>query len=258
MSGSCTLLGVRVDALTAAEVGERISSAIAGGDRRLLGAHNLHSVYLYQRNPHLRTFYGIAHDVPIDSMALVGLARLLRYPVGRRHRTTSLDWIDSVLDKAVENQWRIFYFGSRPGVVEDGARAWRTNHPGLQIATAHGYIESGGKPANDELLAKIRAFSPHILMVGLGQPRQEKWIVENWQSVDASVVLMAGALIDYAAGAIPMPPRWLGRIGFEWLFRLCSEPRWLWRRYLVEPWFLVGLFARDLAGRLQGRQPRVE
>src|SRR5579872_3318848 len=126
MATSCTLLGIRVDALTIQEVVGRITSAVARGERRLLGAHNLHSVYLHQRNQYLKTFYRTADDIPIDSMALVLMARMLGYPVGRRHRTTSLDWIDAVLDQAVEHGWRIFYFGSRPGVIEDGARVWRT------------------------------------------------------------------------------------------------------------------------------------
>jgi len=106
---------------------------------------------------------------------------------------------------------------------------------------------------SQELIDKIRDYSPHILFVGLGQPRQEKWAVENWEDAGANVTIMAGALLDYASGAVPLPPRWVGRIGFEWLFRLCSEPRWLWRRYLVEPWFLLGLLARDVADRVQGR-----
>jgi N-acetylglucosaminyldiphosphoundecaprenol N-acetyl-beta-D-mannosaminyltransferase len=62
------------------------------------------------------------------------------------------------------------------------------------------------------------------------------------------VVLPCGACMDYVAGVIPAPPRWMGRFGIEWLYRLASEPRRLWRRYLVEPWALVPLFIRTLRG----------
>jgi N-acetylglucosaminyldiphosphoundecaprenol N-acetyl-beta-D-mannosaminyltransferase len=243
------MLGVHVDALTIPEITERIAASIAAQDHRLLGAHNLHSVHLYQENSAVRSFYDTAHYIPIDSMALVLLARLLGYRVTRNHRATSLDWIDSVLDAAVRNNWRVFYYGSRPGVIDDGADAWRTRHPGLQLATAQGPPRGCSESSNDELLNKIRAWSPHLLFVGLGQPRQEAWAIENWEAAGANVTVMAGALLDYAAGAVPLPPRWMGRIGFEWLFRLMTEPRWLWRRYLLEPWFLLGPIARDLAVR---------
>jgi N-acetylglucosaminyldiphosphoundecaprenol N-acetyl-beta-D-mannosaminyltransferase len=256
MAVDCKMLGVRVDALKLSEVRERIEAAVAAREPRLLGGHNLHSVYLYQRNPDVRAFYDAAHIVPSDSMALILLARLLGYRVTRDHRTTPLDWIDSVLDAAVQNNWRVFYYGSRPGVIDRSAEEWRRRHPGLQLALAQGPPRGCLEADNAALLEKIRAWSPHILFVGLGQPRQEKWAMENWRRTGANVTIMAGALLDYASGAVPMPPRWIGRLGFEWLFRLLSEPRWLWRRYLIEPWFLLGLAARDLSERVQGRGGR--
>lgn len=246
------MLGVRVDALTLPEVGERIAAAVTAEKPSMLGAHNLHSVYLYQRHSDVRAFYDTADIIPSDSMALVLLARLLGYRVTRDHRTTSLDWIDAVLDAAVRNGWRVFYYGSRQGVIDRGAEEWRRRHPGLQLAVAQGPPRGQMEADNAALLEKIHAWKPHLLFVGLGLPRQEQWAVENWREAGANVTLMAGALLDYAAGAVPMPPRWIGRVGFEWLFRLLSEPRWLWRRYLVEPWFLLGPAVRDIAGRVRG------
>ncbi len=160
------MLGVHVDALTIPEITERIAASIAAQDHRLLGAHNLHSIHLYQRNASVRSFYDTAQYIPIDSMALVLLARLLGYRVTRDHRATSLDWIDPVLEAAVRNNWRVFYYGSRPGVIDDGANAWRTRHPGLQLATAQGPPRGGSETSGGELLNKIRAWSPHILFGG--------------------------------------------------------------------------------------------
>ena len=247
MDGGCALLGVRVDPLSIDDLNLVVARAIAARTRVLIGCHNLHSIHLWHRDPQMQCFYARADHIHIDGMAVVWLARLLGHPVSRRHRVTWLDWIDPLLEAAVANRWRVFYFGSRPGVIDAGARVWRERHPGLQLATTHGFIESGGPEANRAALAAIRGFAPDILMVGMGQPRQEKWILDNWDAIRAHVIVTPGACIDYAAGAVPLPPRWMGRVGLEWLFRLCTEPRRMWRRYLLEPWTLVGLFARDLA-----------
>jgi N-acetylglucosaminyldiphosphoundecaprenol N-acetyl-beta-D-mannosaminyltransferase len=96
------------------------------------------------------------------------------------------------------------------------------------------------------VLELIRQHNPDVLIVGMGMPRQERWLLANHDKLAAPVLLTSGAAIDYVAGEIPTPPRWLGPLGLEWLYRLASEPRRLWRRYLLEPWFAVALFVRDL------------
>jgi N-acetylglucosaminyldiphosphoundecaprenol N-acetyl-beta-D-mannosaminyltransferase len=89
------------------------------------------------------------------------------------------------------------------------------------------------------VLQAINATSPDILLVGLGMPIQERWLMENWGFVKAKVALPVGALFDYLAGEIPRAPHWMTDHGLEWLGRLIVEPRRLWRRYLLgNPRFL--------------------
>ena len=83
-------------------------------------------------------------------------------------------------------------------------------------------------------------------MVGMSMPRQERWVLDNFERLNTNAILTAGATLDYAAGAVPTPPRWAGKLGLEWLFRLVAEPKRLWRRYLVEPWFLFFLLVADI------------
>jgi len=104
------------------------------------------------------------------------------------------------------------------------------------------------------VLAQIREFQPQVLMVGMGMPRQEYWILDNLPDIAANVVLTAGACFDYLAGVIPTPPRWLGKIGLEWIFRLWHEPRRLWKRYLWEPWLLLPLAPKDVLRRFKKRK----
>lgn len=118
----------------------------------------------------------------------------------------------------------------------------RAQYPELKIAAADGYFEATGDE-NNLVLQKIRDFAPEILMVGMGMPRQEHWIHDNFGRVGKAIMLPCGAAIDYVAGEVPTPPRWAGRFCLEWLCRLVTEPRRLWRRYLLEPWFLLFLTA---------------
>jgi N-acetylglucosaminyldiphosphoundecaprenol N-acetyl-beta-D-mannosaminyltransferase len=83
----------------------------------------------------------------------------------------------------------------------------------------------------------------------MGMPRQEHWIVDHLDKLSVNVILNGGAALDYFAGVIPTPPRWAGRLGLEWLFRLMAEPRRLWFRYLVEPWFIAYRLVIDMVSR---------
>lgn len=244
------MLGVELDAMDVADLHAEIEDAVASGERRVLANHNVHSVYLVHHDPAMRRFYEEAHRSHFDGMPLVWMARRLGYAVETRHRVTYVDWIAELAGRAAASGWRLFYLGGRRGVAATAAERLRRDHPGLQIATRPGYFDATpGSPENRAVLDSIAEFAPHVLLVGMGMPRQERWILANLEALEADVVLTAGACFDYLAGAIPTPPRWAGRLGLEWLFRLAREPRRLARRYLVEPWYVLGLFVRDLIAR---------
>ena len=99
---------------------------------------------------------------------------------------------------------------------------------------------------NEALVKRINAYRPDLLMVGMGMPRQEYWTQDNFSQLDVHVILSStGAALEYIAGAAPTPPRWAGRIGLEWMFRLAHEPRRLFSRYLIEPWYILLLLLMD-------------
>ncbi len=237
------LLGVIVEPLTIAELNGLIARAIEQKERWIIANHNLHSVYLYHRDPKMRAFFKKAQVIHIDGMPLVYWARILGYPVTKQQRVTYVDWVHPLMAATSANGWRVFYLGGKPGVAARAAEQLQEQYPGLIITTRHGYF---GPEKNDDVLREIATFRPHVLMVGMGMPRQEHWVLDNLERIQANAILTAGACFDYVAGEIPTPPRWMGRMGLEWLYRLFSEPKRLWWRYLVEPWALLPLFIKDL------------
>jgi N-acetylglucosaminyldiphosphoundecaprenol N-acetyl-beta-D-mannosaminyltransferase len=250
---ACELLGCKIHAIPALDLVSLIQESVESGAAGIIANHNLHSLYLYHHDQKLRRFYAKANWIHVDGMGVVLLARTLGIPLAPSTRITYVDLLPLILRRAQEQYWKIFYLGSKPGVAEKGFARLKQRFPRLRVATAHGYFEST-EEAKRELLNQIRAFAPNVLMVGMGMPLQEHWIAENYDKLGNAVILPCGAAIDYFAGAIPTPPRWAGRLGLEWLFRLRAEPTRLWKRYLVEPWFLLFLTASHWARAIRSNR----
>lgn len=244
------ILGVEVEGLTMTQLNEIVAASVNSRTRIVVGNHNLHSIYHYHHDRKMQAFYRLADRIHVDGMAVIGLGRLLGAPLRRAHRVTYIDWIGSLAKTAAEQGWRIFYLGSRPGVAERGAQALCRAYPELQIQTAHGYFNPDpASPDAHAVISAMEQWQPHLLITGMGMPRQEHWIVDHLDRIPANVILNGGAALDYFAGVVPTPPRWAGRLGLEWLFRLLAEPRRLWTRYLVEPWFILYKFMAELVFR---------
>ena len=244
------MLGTRVNALSLEELNAHVARIVRAGERKIFASHNLHSLYLLRDDAKLRTFYERADYIRIDGMAVVLLGRMLGLPLRRRHRVTYVDWLPHFMTEAVKQRWRVFYLGSKPDVVERGASVLRTRYPGLELSTAHGYFDTSRKSADSEkVIEAINTFRPHVLMVGMGMPLQQYWVLDHHEELAVNVISTSGAALDYVAGEIPIPPRWAGRLGVEWMFRLAAEPRRLASRYLIEPWFVLASLLAALVVR---------
>ena len=248
--GRVRLLGEPVDLITAPELMRFVGDAIASGRRAVIANHNLHSLYLLRRRPEMRAFYAMADLVELDSTPLVAWGRLLGLPISRAHRLTYLDWREQFWTEAHQRGWRVFYLGGSPGVAETAAARLSARYPGAAIGCRDGYFAPGD---NDAVVEAISAFRPDILFVGMGMPRQELWIAANADRLERGVVFSVGAAFDYEAGVQRSAPRWLGRVGLEWAFRLVTSPARLAARYLVEPWWLIPAAARDVLAALARR-----
>ena len=133
-------------------------------------------------------------------------------------------------------------------MAQAAARKLKQRYPGLNVVGVHhGYFD---RSENEAVVQKINAAAPDILLVGLGMPLQEYWLMENRHRLDASVALTGGAAFDYVSGRLRRGPRLLVSSGFEWLARLLIDPRRLWRRYLVgNPLFLLRVVRQRLGVR---------
>ncbi len=248
------LLGSDVDFLRPEEVLARLAERHGERQRTIVGYHNLHTLYVTRRERNIRDFYGQADIIYADGMPLILWARLLGQDVTRDHRMTLSSWAPAVLRNFEGQGWRLFYLGATAEACAKGMEAFRRMAPGLEIEARDGFFDARQDSAdNQALLSAIRTFRPDVLMIGMGTPRQERWILDNLDDLDLPIVWSVGAAIEYFAGTKARPPALIGRLGLEWLYRLLSEPRRLWYRYLVEPAFLMPAMAEDLRRRFAGR-----
>jgi N-acetylglucosaminyldiphosphoundecaprenol N-acetyl-beta-D-mannosaminyltransferase len=241
------MLGTSVHAVSFDDLLAIIDAALATNQRLILAHQNMHGAYVARRDPEFRRYIDAAHVVYPDGMSMVAAGRLLGLPFKREMRSTSVDFVWPLSEYAASHGYRLFFVGGKPGVAEQGAARLKAAHPNLAIETHHGYFDKAPSASeNQQVIEQINAFAPHLLIVGFGMPLQERWIADNYTRINAPIVWPIGALMDYLAGEIPTPPRWMGRTGLEWLYRVGAEPRRLWKRYIVEPWFLIPPLVGDL------------
>ena len=242
-----SLLNIWLNTLTIDDIKSLIAWHIQGDRKFVLANQNFHGLYIANRDEKARKFFASADYTHIDGTSLIILGKLAGLPFRLEHRCGYMDLFPDLLPEIVANGWRVFYLGSKADVLERALARLGASHPKLQIAGYHGFFEkTAGHPDNDQVIAKINEFRPNILFVGMGMPTQEHWIYDHLAAIDANAILHCGGLMDYIAGEILTPPRWLGPIGLEWFFRLCTEPRRLWRRYLIEPFAILPVIVKWL------------
>jgi N-acetylglucosaminyldiphosphoundecaprenol N-acetyl-beta-D-mannosaminyltransferase len=247
------VLGGAMDLVKSSEVFHFAGARISAGQKAIVANHNLHSLSLSRENAELRQFYSKSDLIEVDSIPLILWARLLGRPSRRFHRCTYLDWRDEFWTWVEQNNWRVFFVGGQPGVAEKAREKLCAERPGIRLETHHGYFDAqAGSRESEAVVRQVREFAPDILLVGMGMPIQESWILRNYDDLPACVMFTVGGAFDYEAGMQLACPRWLGQIGAEWLFRLLTRPSHF-VRYAIEPWRLIGPAISDLLRAIRRR-----
>jgi len=228
------LFHVPVACLTEAEVLERVRRfAASPGPHHVVTCDALCLVRAQKDAEFLRILQE-ADLVTADGAGVLWAARMLGLQIPAR--VSGVDLVDSLCGVAAKEGFKVYLLGARPGVAAEAAVRLQQRHPGLQIAGHyHGYFTAEEEPA---LLEEIRSCRPHLLLVGLGVPRQDKWIREHLAALEVPVGMGVGGSLDVISGRLPRSPEWMRRWGLEWLFRVLREPRRL-PRLLALPKLVV-------------------
>lgn len=200
---------------------------------------NVHSVISARRDAELATTLAGSEINTPDGMPLVWVLRSLGHK--GQTRVNGSDLTLRLIERGVAAGWRHYFYGATPETLARLTAALERGFPGVQIAGTFAPPFRALAPAERaDVLERVRASRPDIVWVGLGMPKQEKWMHEVHEALPGVVLVGIGAAFDFLAGTKAHAPRWMQERGLEWLFRLGSEPRRLWRRYLSSnPAFLA-------------------
>lgn len=239
------VLGVPISLVNLNRAVEHISGwAAAKSGAHTVFLREVASLMLAIEQPSLLELHEKASLVLADGTPLLWIGRLSGH--GKElGRIAGADLVDAVCHHSLTTGQTHYFYGGKPGVAQTMADSLSRKYPGLKVAgvwcppmlqIASDFRLSGASLAEAE---SIRASGADFVWVGISSPKQEYWMAEAAPVLGRGVLIGVGAAFDFHSGAIKRAPKWMRNNGLEWLHRLCSEPRRLWRRYLVlAPYFV--------------------
>ncbi len=230
--------GLPLASLTMRQVLDEVDRMIENGQPHFLVTANLNYAMLSRDHPKLRQVNAEASIVVADGMPLVWASRFLGQPLPER--VAGSDLLPAVCELAAKKGYKVFFLGGAEGVASQAVENLCRRFPQLDVVgiVVPPFRELTDRE-NDELIASVQAAQPEILFLAASQPRGEIWLKDNYRALGVPAAFQIGASIDFAAGRVRRAPRWVGRLGMEWAYRLAMEPKRLARRYWRNAVFLA-------------------
>ncbi|MEO6182474.1 MAG: WecB/TagA/CpsF family glycosyltransferase [Verrucomicrobiota bacterium] len=224
------VLGVGVSAINLEMAKSAFVDAVQNQKRGYVCVTGVHGVMESQDDPKIRAIHNNAFLVTPDGMPMTWMGRLQGF--SQMNRVYGPDLMLEIMEISRASGFRHFFYGGADGVARELKTKMEKRFPGIEIV---GTYEPPFRALNTdeeyELKRLVAESKPNILWVGLSTPKQEKFMAEYLPKLDVTLMVGVGAAFDFHSGRIVQAPRWMQRSGLEWLFRLCVEPKRLWKRY---------------------------
>lgn len=223
------ILGTEIDNLTMTEFLQSL-------DRGIVFTPNVDHIMRLRKDAEFREAYKLADYSTCDSMMVIFASRFLGTPI--REKLSGSDIFPAFCNYHRYNEdIRIFLVGAAEGVAKRAQENINRKIGRDIIVGAYsppfGFEKS--EPECDRIIDIVNQSGATVLAMGVGAPKQEKWIAKyHHRFTTAKIFMGIGATIDFEAGEKPRSPKWMSNLGIEWVYRLASEPKRLWRRYLLE------------------------
>jgi N-acetylglucosaminyldiphosphoundecaprenol N-acetyl-beta-D-mannosaminyltransferase len=229
-ANSVNVLGVAVSPVNMALALEQIIQAVEHKQKGYVCVTGVHGVSVAQSDPEFREILNRAFLCTPDGMPMVWVGRWQGQK--QMDRVYGPDLMLAVMALSEKAGWRHYFYGGANGTAMTLKAKLLEKFPKLQIA---GVCEPPFRPLNPEeeqkLREELRLARPDMMWIGLSTPKQERFMAQYLEQLDATLMFGVGAAFDFLAGTVRQAPRWMQRCGLEWFFRLCCEPRRLWKRY---------------------------
>jgi len=227
-------MNTEIDNLTMDEALQEIDALIQKNCNAYVVTPNVDHIIQLERGGELCEVYKHANLILADGKPIVWLSKWYNTPL--KDKISGSDLLPCLCDMAAKRNYRMFLLGGAEGVAAKAAKNLCETYAGLQIVGT--YSPPYGFEKNEEEINKIvdivTAAKPHILIVGLGCPKQELFILHHKNKLHVPISLGLGASIDFEAGEVKRAPKWMSECGLEWFYRFLQDPKRLAKRYFVD------------------------
>jgi N-acetylglucosaminyldiphosphoundecaprenol N-acetyl-beta-D-mannosaminyltransferase len=238
------VLGIHVSVTDMEHTVGTFARWIDDGERHLVCVSDMNALLQARADAKLTQVYNTSGMTLPDGMPLVWAGKKAGFE--RMARVCGPDLIERVMAEAEQRGWSQYFYGGADGVPEKLRDTFTARHPGLKVAGAYSPpYRALTAEEDEEIVARLNEASPDIIWVGLGAPKQERWMADHRDRLDAAILIGVGAAFDFHTGRVDRAPKWMQKSGLEWSYRIYKEPRRLWRRYVLGiPKFGVGILRK--------------
>jgi len=240
------ILGTGFSRINMEDTLKTIEKFITNGRKSQVCVTNAYSLVLMQKDKAFKDVTNSASLVVTDGKPLIWISKL--YGESIPERVAGSDLVCELCRISAIKGYKLFFLGSSPATLKKIVENLKKMFPFLRITgvCSPSFKKEFSVRENEKMIALINKAEPDVLFVGLGAPKQEKWIEKHKDELQVPVSIGVGAAFDFIAGTVKRAPNWMQRCGLEWLFRLIQEPRRLWKRYLIGNTIFIWLVFREL------------
>lgn len=251
MSGRIEMMGCHIDNLSMEETLQKVEGFIRSGAPHQHVAVNVDKLGKASTDPELRRIINQCALISVDGMPVVWVSRLLGNPL--KERVTGIDLFESLVKRAAEKGWRVFFLGAREEIVQGVRAFYEGKLPGLQVAGCrNGYWRPEEEASVVRQIAESR---PDLLFVAFSSPQKELFLGRYQAEMKVPFAMGVGGSFDIVAGKVKRAPVWMRQCGLEWFFRFLQEPRRMFRRYFIDDTYYFCLLLRELFRKTRRLRP---
>ncbi|MDT9337169.1 WecB/TagA/CpsF family glycosyltransferase [Clostridium perfringens] len=228
------LLNTEVDNLTMEEAIDEAEKLLLENKTSYIVTPNVDHIVKLEEDKEFQEVYRNANLILTDGMPLIWISKIKKNPI--KEKISGSDFFPKLCERAATKGYSIFLLGAAEGVAAKAAENLKEKYKGLNVVGTYS-PSYGFEKKSDEVKYIIKIINdakPDILAVGLGAPKQEKFLYKYKMDLNVPISLAIGASIDFEAGNIRRAPLWMQKFGLEWFYRLCKEPKRMFKRYIID------------------------
>jgi N-acetylglucosaminyldiphosphoundecaprenol N-acetyl-beta-D-mannosaminyltransferase len=242
-----------IDAVTFTGALDEIERLVQAGAGGTVFTPNVDHIVIAEDDDRFARAYSRVDLSLCDGTPVLWASRLM----GRRlpEKVSGSDLVIPLVERASAKGWRVFFLGGMPGIAERAAAELQKRYPGFVVSgTEAPRVDlKADRETRLEIARRVAATRPHIVLVAFGAPKQEIFSDDTRDLLSPAVLVCVGAGIDFVAGAAKRAPRWMSRVGLEWMYRVAHEPRRLAGRYFIRDPRFAGILLRQMLGKKSPR-----